>query len=152
MALFAGVAAGALLLSQAAGLWVDANIPRNATLEVSRLVHFTHIRNHGGVFGIAQGMGWLFGLAGAAMLAGVTAWLALSRTARRREYLCFGLVAGGGASNLLDRAVRGGVIDYIDVQHIPYWHYVFNAADVMVHAGVWPLLVLGLAADRKRAP
>ncbi|WP_233709982.1 MULTISPECIES: signal peptidase II [unclassified Helicobacter] len=53
--------------------------------------------------------------------------------------LAFGLIFAGGCSNLLDRFVYGGVVDYI------YWHYyfefaVFNLADVMIDLGIFLLL------------
>ncbi len=63
------------------------------------------------------------------------------------EYaLALGLLMGGGISNLLDRFLHGGVVDYV------YWHCgfdfaIFNFADVMIDLGV--LLIL-IAAFRKR--
>jgi len=38
--------------------------------------------------------------------------------------------------------VYGSVIDFIDIQHIPYWSYIFNTADLMIHVGIWPMLIL----------
>jgi len=144
------IAVAVLLLSQAIGFWVNNNIAQNATLEVSSLIHFTHIRNYGGVFGMAQGSGWLFGTISIGLLLGISAYLWLSKEVQRFEYICFGLVVGGGASNIIDRLVYGSVIDFIDVQHIPYWNYVFNTADVMIHLGIWPMLLLSILAHRKQ--
>lgn len=53
--------------------------------------------------------------------------------------LAFGLIFAGGVSNILDRFVYGGVVDYV------YWHYyfefaIFNFADVMIDLGVGLLL------------
>ncbi len=146
MALYAVVALCVTAISQYSGYWVNNNIELHSTLELNSLVHFTHIRNYGGVFGLAQGMGWLFGLISVALLAAVTAYLALGKNLQRYEYICFGFVVGGGTSNILDRLLHGSVIDFIDIQHIPYWNYVFNTADVMVHVGIWPLLVLSFFA------
>ncbi|PAF48345.1 signal peptidase II [Helicobacter sp. 12S02634-8] len=47
----------------------------------------------------------------------------------------FGVIFGGGCSNILDRFMHGGVVDYV------YWHYgfefaVFNFADAMIDVGV----------------
>ena len=70
------------------------------------------------------------------------AYLWFGNSVRRYEYVCFGFIVGGGASNILDRLIYGSVIDFIDIQHIPYWNYVFNTADVMVHVGIWPMLIL----------
>lgn len=148
MIAFFATAVSALLLSQAIGFWVNSNIPINSTMELNSLIHFTHIRNFGGVFGLAQGSGWLFGLVSIAILVGVIAYLWLGKTLQRFEYICFGFIVGGGASNILDRLVHGSVIDFIDIQHIPYWNYVFNTADVMIHLGIWPMLLLSLLAAR----
>ncbi|TSA83774.1 signal peptidase II [Helicobacter mehlei] len=54
--------------------------------------------------------------------------------------LPFGLVLGAGSSNILDRFVHGGVVDYV------YWHYqfdfaIFNLADVLIDVGVGLLVI-----------
>jgi len=151
MALYAGVACSVALLSQYTGYWVNNNIDINSTIEINSLIHLTHVRNYGGVFGLAQGMGWLFGLISIALLAGVSAYLWFGKHVQRHEFVCFGFIVGGGISNITDRLVYGSVIDFIDIQHIPYWNYVFNVADVMVHVGVWPLLLMSLLVGQQQA-
>jgi signal peptidase II len=138
-----------LLVAQLVGYWVNASIPEGSSVQINALLNFTHVRNHGGVFGMAQGQGWLFGAFSVLLLAGICAYLWFGAVLARVEYLCFGLIVGGGASNILDRWVYGSVIDFIDVQGIPYWHYVFNTADVMIHLGIWPMLALTLFASRE---
>lgn len=149
MALFGAIAGTVLLGSQAIGYWINESIELNTTLELSSFIHFTHIRNFGGVFGMFQGSGWIFALISIGLLAAVTGYLALSNSIQRYEYLCFGFIVGGGASNILDRLVYGSVIDFIDIQHIPYWNYVFNTADVMVHVGIWPMLLISIFGQPK---
>lgn len=73
------------------------------------------------------------------LLAGVigyTVWL---------RKLCYfipvGILVGAGFSNVYDRFIHGGVVDYV------YWHCgfnfaVFNAADVMIDIAVIWLLIL----------
>lgn len=60
--------------------------------------------------------------------------------------LALGLVFGGGCSNILDRFIREGVVDYI------YWHKwfsfaVFNFADMMIDLGI---LILIISVFRKK--
>ena len=150
--LFAVVALSVLSLSQAIGYWVNETIPLHSSIEINPFLFFTHVRNHGGVFGLLQGQGWVFGLFSAVLLGGVAAYLRFGEALARAEYLCFGLIVGGGPSNVLDRLIYGSVIDFIDVQGIPYWHYVFNTADVMIHLGIWPMLAIGLWQARGAKP
>jgi signal peptidase II len=144
---FVSIVLTVLALSQIIGYWVNSAIPQNTSVEWSSLIHFTHIRNHGGVFGMLQGMGGVFAAISIALLIGVSAYLWISPSIKRYEYICFGFIVGGGASNILDRFVYGSVIDFINIQHIPYWNYIFNTADVMVHIGIWPLLFFSFFAS-----
>ncbi len=149
MTLFFGISLAVLGLSQLIGYWINTNIALNSSVELNSLIHFTHIRNYGGVFGMMQGMGWLFGAISLFLLISLSVYLWLGTSIKRCEYLCFGFIVGGGASNILDRFLYGSVIDFIDIQHIPYWNYIFNTADVMVHAGIWPLLFFSFFAKEE---
>ena len=138
-----------LLICQLIGIWVNDNIAQNSSLKINNFLYLTHIRNFGGIFGLAQNMGWLFALIGFGLLIGVSIYLWIGKDARRYEYICFGLIVGGGASNILDRIIYGSVIDFIDIQHIPYWNYIFNTADVMIHLGIWPMLILSFYTSNR---
>jgi len=64
--------------------------------------------------------------------------------------LPLGLLMGGGVSNLLDRFLHGGVVDYV------YWHCgfdfaIFNFADVMIDLGVLMILIISFRKDRATA-
>ena len=92
-------------------------------------------------------MGWIFGLIGFSLLIAVVTYLWFGKEVKHYEYVCFGFIVGGGGSNILDRLVYGNVIDFIDIQHIPYWNYIFNTADLMVHVGIWPMLILSFLSS-----
>jgi len=58
----------------------------------------------------------------------------------RKYPLELGLILGSGASNVYDRFIHGGVVDYV------YYHHwfefaVFNLADVMIDIGVVLILI-----------
>lgn len=137
---FGAIALTVLLVSQIGSYVVNANIPLGETVQWSSFIYLTHIRNLGGVFGMLQGHGWIFGLFSVALITGLILYLYLGKQVQRYEYYCFGFIAGGGLSNILDRLIYGSVVDFINVQGIPYWQYIFNTADVMVHIGLWPML------------
>ncbi|MGM0632722.1 MAG: signal peptidase II [Pseudomonadota bacterium] len=142
--LFTTISLTILAVSQFGSFLVTRRIPVGDTVVVNDLLHLTHIRNLGGVFGIFQGQGWLFGVISLLLITGLVVYLWKSSDVRTSEFVCFGFIAGGGCSNILDRLVYGSVVDFINLQGIPYWHYVFNTADVMVHVGLWPLVYLSL--------
>lgn len=144
MTIFTAIALTVMLVSQVGSYLVNSMIPMGSTVEWTALVHLTHIRNMGGVFGMFQGRGWLFALFSVALIGGLIVYLLRSTSVKPYEYACFGFIAGGGGSNILDRLIYGSVVDFINIQHIPYWHYIFNTADVMVHVGLWPMLYLSL--------
>ncbi len=73
---------------------------------------------------------------------GYTLWL------KENRYLIpVGIMVGAGLSNVIDRFVHGGVVDYV------YWHCgfdfaVFNFADVMIDIAVAWLLILNYIAKK----
>jgi len=53
----------------------------------------------------------------------------------------FALILGGAAGNLLDRAVRGRVVDFIYVHYYVWSYPVFNIADSAITIGVAIILI-----------
>jgi signal peptidase II len=90
-------------------------------------------------FGIAPAPSVLIA-ASALALAGVVAmWIATRKRASRAQHVGFALVLAGALGNVVDRAMRGYVVDFI---HLTRWP-VFNVADIAVVAGA---ILLGLCA------
>lgn len=70
----------------------------------------------------------------ALLITGIIAYLFVSGLVKRHAF-ALGLLLGGAISNLYDRFIHEGVVDYI------YWHHwfnypVFNYADIAVVIGV----------------
>lgn len=134
----------AAIVSQAANFLVRTQLAVGETRVVNSLLWLTHIRNTGGIFGLLPGQGWIFALFSILLLLATVIYLLLAKNLTSLHYVCLGLIVGGGFSNIFDRFQFGGVIDYIHLQHIPYWNYIFNSADVMIHLGLWPLFLFSL--------
>ena len=60
-----------------------------------------------------------------------------------------GLLMGGAISNLYDRFIHGGVVDYI-AWHCGFEFAVFNYADVMINIAVLSILVLSYLDIKKQ--
>ncbi len=86
---------------------------------------------------------WLLsGIKSLAVLAGVVFLLRRRTPARTTELFGVALLVAGALGNLIDRLLRGFVVDFVKV---PYWP-VFNVADVAICVGV---VVLGWVYTRE---
>jgi signal peptidase II len=94
-------------------------------------------------FGVARTPNLLLAASGIAIVGIVAMWLAARKRASRTEHIGFALVLAGALGNVVDRAMRGYVVDFI---HLTRWP-VFNVADIAVVAGA---LLLGLCALSRR--
>jgi signal peptidase II len=149
--LFVFVALLVVLVSQIGSYLVDSSLAIGQTHVVNSLLYLTHVRNFGGTFGAFPGNPVIFGLLSTVIIVVCTVFFLRSQgqTTKWYQYIFFGFIIGGGASNVLDRILRGSVIDFINIQGIPHWTYIFNTADVFIHLGIWPSLVTGFLLAQK---
>lgn len=141
LTLFSLLALFSTVISQLSGFWVNRWLAVGESHQVFSFLYMTHVRNFGGIFGFKQGSGWWFAAFAGVVLLGLILYIWRTKDMVRLEYLCFACIIGGGLSNILDRFLYGSVIDYFDVRGIPHWHYIFNTADVLIHVGIWPMLI-----------
>jgi signal peptidase II len=110
------------------------------------LLAISHVENSGAAFGILQGAGsWLL----AVTVLGVAAvliylWRVPPRNSLYLTALAF--ILGGAVGNLIDRATKGSVTDFIDPTHYP----AFNIADSSIVVGVCAIVVLSFIEDRRK--
>ena len=89
--------------------------------------------------GVARTPGILLAASAVALFAVVAMWIAARKRASRTQHVGFALILAGALGNVVDRAMRGFVVDFI---HVTRWP-VFNVADIAVVAG---MILLGLCA------
>jgi signal peptidase II len=83
--------------------------------------------------------------------------LALIARANTSSSSCagFGLILGGTLGNLIDRIMRGRVVDFIYFHHDAFSYPVFNVADSAITVGVATILLVsvmgGTAGERSSA-
>ena len=98
--------------------------------------------------GLARTPGLLVALSLAALAGVVVAWGAATRKgATTMHHAGFALVVAGALGNVVDRAARGYVVDFI---HVARWP-VFNVADVAICAGALALIVARARSAPSRA-
>lgn len=132
--------------------WIMAilRLPEQMPHEVFWPLQFQRIWNEGVSFGLLQAqhdvVRWglvAFSIAVAAILIG---W-ARSQV-RLLPAIGLGLIIGGAIGNAIDRARFGAVVDFIDVQRLGFFPWIFNIADSGITIGVVVLLLDSLRRER----
>jgi signal peptidase II len=91
----------------------------------------------------------VFTAAAVIIVTGLVVWL--RRVDDKLLGTAIGLVIGGAIGNVVDRLMRGAVVDFLDF-HIADWHwFAFNVADAAICIGVAFMVIDGLRA-RREAP
>ena len=107
---------------------------------------FTYVENHGGIFGLFQGSIIAFTIISTLLII----YLLYTET---KNFLNTNIInkigvifiASGATGNMIDRYLRGFVIDMIDFRGI--WSFVFNIADAYIHIGIYILVVYYLLSN-----
>lgn len=80
---------------------------------------------------------------------GLMVWLVKIPSEAKLRLSSVSLILGGAVGNLVDRAFRGYVVDFIDFT-IGSWHwYNFNVADVWISVGAF-LMILDLMINKEQ--
>jgi signal peptidase II len=134
------LAAGVIALDQLTKAVIVATIEPDTHLQLIGSLQFINIRNQGVAFGLlAVDAQWAFIAFTLVALAILFSYFAVHHS-KRLFWLATGLIAGGALSNLIDRLLRDGVVDFIDFGFWP----AFNLADCSITVGIVALLfVLG---------
>ncbi len=131
-----------VVLDQLSKLWIRTHLALNEILFEIGFFRVINIRNTGAAFGIFRGSVIpLLVFQSLASLAMLTYILLLYRRFplldRRPIWVSLGLIFAGTVGNLIDRAARGYVTDFLDATYWP----AFNVADSCIVIGVIILVV-----------
>lgn len=140
-----------LVLDQLSKHWVlfVYDLPSRVSEPVIGPLSLTMVWNRGVSFGLFRAeqdlARWVL-TAFSLIVASVLIWWA--RKAERRTLgVGLGMVIGGAIGNAIDRARFGAVADFIDVQRLGFFPWVFNVADSAITLGVVFLLLDSLRKD-----
>ena len=103
------------------------------------LFHFTFRANTGGGFSILSGHTWFLILITAVFFAFAVFAVKKGWLSTRGEKWSLAVICGGALGNLLDRVLRGYVVDMIELEFMNF--PVFNVADCFITCGTLALLL-----------
>jgi signal peptidase II len=136
VALTALVAVAVVAADQASKAAVRDSIgPFERVTVIPGVLHLVHARNSGVAFSVFSGGGAFVVIVAVVALGALLAFF-LTHLHRRLVWLPTGMLLGGAAGNLIDRARLGAVTDWIQLPHWP----AFNVADACITVGVVVLI------------
>lgn len=118
---------------------------------IDGFLRLTLTSNDGGAFGLFQGFGTAIAVLAALVSAGIIGILLWGPPQRRSMAIGLVCIAGGALGNLIDRLVRGAVIDFLEIRWRTFSWPVFNIADTVIVIGTGLVLVTLLIVERQSA-
>jgi signal peptidase II len=156
-ALELGVIAAIVMLDQASKAAIKLSLGLYDHVPViPGFLDITHVQNTGAAFGLLNAADFpykpfvMIGIAAVALLA-IGAYATQLGFHERLARLGLAMILGGAFGNLIDRAVAGHVVDFVDV----YWgeahFWAFNVADAAITVGAAFVLLDMIGLGRKHA-
>lgn len=135
-----------VILDQLTKHWVINNLVLYLTIPLTQWLEpflvLTYVTNTGVVFGMLPQFGNIFTIL--VMIVIVMTFI-LRRSLGQVSFwvhLALGLITGGAFGNLIDRLLRGAVVDFLDFNFWPMRQWgIFNIADAAIVTGVTILLL-----------
>ncbi len=109
---------------------------------IPHLLRITYVTNSGAAFSILSGFPVFLTVLSALMTIICALLLFCNKIQSPSKLIFLSFILAGGIGNLLDRILRGVVVDYIDLQIWPLQHFaIFNFADCCVCIGAVGLFI-----------
>jgi len=143
-----------VVVDQATKALVRSKLPLHDSVNVvPGMLDITHVRNTGAAFGMLNEMQFPYKavvmvlVAGLALVAVAVSAITLPREQRVARF-GLALILGGAVGNLIDRAMAGYVVDFVDVYSGGIHFWAFNVADSAITVGVVLMLLDVLGVGR----
>lgn len=131
-----------LLIDQISKILTVKLIEINKGIEIIKnFFYLTYTHNTGAAFSILTGQRILLILIAIIILIILFNYIRKNKVKEKLDILAFSLIIGGSLGNLIDRIVRGYVVDFLDFKIFGYNFPIFNLADTFIVIGVFLLLI-----------
>jgi signal peptidase II len=112
-------------------------------------LNLVYMKNTGAAFSMfSSAPSWVFVLLGVVVSVGILIWMRKNPSGQTLIATALALILGGALGNVIDRATRGYVVDFIDF-YAGGWHFAaFNVADSAITLGAG-LMILDMLLDSR---
>lgn len=122
-------------------LVVNSLVPGENIEIIKNIFSIIYTNNTGAAFSILLGKR-IFLIVVAVLIIGVLLYyIKRNKIEKKIDIIALSFVIGGSLGNLIDRIVRGYVIDFISIKIGNYNFPIFNVADILIVIGVFLLLL-----------
>ena len=108
---------------------------------IPNLISFVYVENKGVAFSALSGKRMFIILISLILIGVLIFMLKSEKKVNKTLIWSYGLLFGGIFGNLIDRIIRGFVIDFISLNILGYYFPVFNIADFAITMGVILLII-----------
>ena len=108
---------------------------------IKNFFYLTYINNDGAAFSILVGKRIFLILIAVLVIVMLIRYIKKNNIQNKLELVSISLIIGGSLGNLMDRVIRGYVIDFLDFKIFTYNFPIFNLADTFIVIGVFLLLL-----------
>lgn len=124
-----------VLMDQIIKIVISTKLYNSTIMLIPYVLNLTYVQNTGAAFGIGSNSTAMFIVVNIVVI-GLITYFAFSKKEEISKSILIALylIIAGGISNLIDRIVRGFVIDYIDISQVIKYP-VFNLADIFIVMG-----------------
>jgi signal peptidase II len=146
-----------VVADQATKALVRARVELHDSVEiVPGFLSITHVLNTGAAFGLLNAADFPFkslvvGLLAIGALVAIAIYAMTFGSETRLARLSLTLILAGACGNLIDRAIAGAVVDFVDVYWRSWHFWTFNIADSAITVGAI-LLVFDMFRTGKHVP
>ena len=131
-----------IIIDQVSKIIVVNNLTNNKSIEVIKsFFYLTYTNNKGAAFSILTGRRILLILVALVVIGVLIYYVRKNKIEGKVNKIALSLVIGGSIGNLIDRILRGAVVDFIDVKIFGYNFPIFNLADTFIVIGVFLLII-----------
>lgn len=128
-----------IILDQVSKILADNFLHYHQPVDVMPFFNLTLMYNKGAAFSFLASAGgwqrWFFLVLTSVVSIFIFMWLKKLKPQQVLQYSALALILGGAIGNLIDRAIYGHVIDFIDVYYQQHHWPAFNIADSAIFVG-----------------
>ena len=138
-----------IIIDQVSKLIVINTLSKTKSVEVIKsFFYLTYTNNNGAAFSILTGKRVILIIVTLIVIGILIYYIRKTKVKENINKIALSLVIGGSIGNLIDRIVRGAVVDFLDFKIFGYNYPIFNLADTFIVLGVFLLLISMFRKDK----